>query len=541
MQEWLAKKLGDYMTASSGVSVVFDSAIVPRFSWKDSTISFKHVAVSRGIPNPKQPKMLPQHVHDDTHVAEPNSHFVASPQEPSTITKFRQRASDLVKMRKSEEEEKAAAQHSHFDPTKHTAFAITIDTVDVSLSLPRWLDGKGIIKDAVVQGVRGVVDRSQIVYDPEALTDRTAYRHKARLGDFHLESLVLEDFLVTIYQPDNFRPYTWSIFSAHIPTLRKQWLFLDLMSAESIVGQVDNCLFSLHRPQFMNRTNVDESEAAQRPESKWRRLSRFRVDGVNIDHLKGSESSGPLSWITSGQCDLVADIRFPKVEENDSFEAIIGDIADRFDEVVQGQQIIPGQKELSGGKAALEAPKASTRRLLGLEQPNQDQAANAAEPCVLMDLSIRFKDIKATIPVCSFLFNILPCSIFRSRCSCAYEGASAQIFNQNLGYVNGALIRPIVAFLNANRTLIPIKCQVEVPISEFDGSWTTFDTGILDAISEQVYMALAYHIQNSNDKRAKQVGLWSLQLTVRGVISALKSWNEREGLGSQLANTWNFA
>lgn len=107
--------------------------------------------------------------------------------------------------------------------------------------------------------------------------------------------------------------------------------------------------------------------------------------------------------------------------------------------------------------------------------------------------------------------------------------------------MNGALIRPIVAFLNANRTLIPIVCQVEVPISEFDGSWTTYDTGILDAISEQVYLALAFHIQNSNDRRARQVGLWSLQLTARGVISALKKWNEREGLGSQLVNDWNFA
>lgn len=408
MQEWLAKKLGTYMTASSGVSVVFDSAIVPRFSWRDSTISFKHVSVSRGVAQSSSTKAQQQQPQNDDSESAPvqgqvKPHFVASPEESSTLTKFRQRASELVKRRSPEAEENDSEQTPSFDPTKQTAFAITVDSIDVSLSLPRWLDGKGIIKDAVVKGVRGVVDRSQVVYDPEALTDRTAYRHKAQMGDFHLESLVLEDFLVTIYQPDHFRPYTWSIFSAHIPTLRKQWLFLDLMSAESIVGQVDNCLFSLHRPQFMNRTNEFESEAAQRPESKWKRLSRFRVDGVNIDHLKGSQSSGPLSWITSGQCDIVADIRLPKVEENDSFEAIIGDIADRFDEVVQGQQqqqqIIPGQKELSGGKVALAAPKASTRQLLGLNEPESEGSASAPEPSVLLDLSIRFKDIKATIPV----------------------------------------------------------------------------------------------------------------------------------------------
>lgn len=398
MQEWVGQKLGDYLTSSSGVSVVFDSAIVPRFSWKDSRISFKHVAISRGA--------APQQLSED-HPSEPDPPppvptyapdvVASSPDEATVLDKFRQRTQTLV--RASLREQGEHPQQTNFDPKQHTAFSITVDTIDVTLSLPRWLDGKGIIKDAVVKGVRGTVDRSNIEWNPNTPTDRTAYRHTSAPGDFHLESLVLEDFLVTIHQPENFRPYTWSIFSAHIPTLRKQWLFLDLMSAESIVGQVDNCLFSLHRPQFIHRTNIDESEAAASPETKWKRLSRFRIDGVNIDHLKSSRDSGPLSWITSGQCDLVADIRFPKVEEHDSFEAIIGDIADRFDEMLQGQQIIPGQKELSGGKAALEAPQPRTRRFLGLELPEQDREMGPVQPCVLMDLSIRFKDIKATIPV----------------------------------------------------------------------------------------------------------------------------------------------
>ena len=36
-------------------------------------------------------------------------------------------------------------------------FDLTIDSVDVTLSLRRWLDGKGLIEDAVVRGVRGVL------------------------------------------------------------------------------------------------------------------------------------------------------------------------------------------------------------------------------------------------------------------------------------------------------------------------------------------------------------------------------------------------
>lgn len=64
----------------------------------------------------------------------------------------------------------------------------------------------------------------------------------------------LEDVLVTVYQPHDFRPYTVSIFRADLNKLRKQWLCLDFLQAENIVGQIDNCLFSLHRPQSIGRT-----------------------------------------------------------------------------------------------------------------------------------------------------------------------------------------------------------------------------------------------------------------------------------------------
>lgn len=39
-------------------------------------------------------------------------------------------------------------------------FDLNIDSVDVTLSLWRWLDGKGLIEDAVVKGVRGSLGMS---------------------------------------------------------------------------------------------------------------------------------------------------------------------------------------------------------------------------------------------------------------------------------------------------------------------------------------------------------------------------------------------
>jgi distribution and morphology protein 31 len=100
---------------------------------------------------------------------------------------------------------------------------------------------------------------------------------------------------------------------------------------------------------------------------------------------------------------------------------------------------------------------------------------------------------------------------------------SRQYFTSDLSYINNALVRPIVAFINRNRTLIPIRCHIDLGLSEFNGSWTTYDVGILDRMSEQVYEALAHHVAQSNDQRIQTVGLWTLQMTASSVLSALKN------------------
>lgn len=112
-----------------------------------------------------------------------------------------------------------------------------------------------------------VADRRSVFWDPENPPDPAAFRHVARPGDFELSSLQLEDVLVTVYQPGGFRPYTASIFRADIRTFRKQWLFYDFLRAENVVGQFDNCLFSLHKPQSIGRTTDQDLK-----DGKWSRM-----------------------------------------------------------------------------------------------------------------------------------------------------------------------------------------------------------------------------------------------------------------------------
>lgn len=125
------------------------------------------------------------------------------------------------------------------------------------------MDGKGLVEDAVVKGVRGILDRRAIDWDPEHPLDPASFRNVARPGDFELQSLQLEDVLITVYQPGDFRPYTASIFRADLRCLRKQWLFYDFLCAENVVGQFDNCLFSLHKPQSIGRTTERDLKDGQ--------------------------------------------------------------------------------------------------------------------------------------------------------------------------------------------------------------------------------------------------------------------------------------
>ena len=39
----------------------------------------------------------------------------------------------------------------------YAIFDLNVDSVDVTLSLKRWLDGKGLVESAAVKGVRGIL------------------------------------------------------------------------------------------------------------------------------------------------------------------------------------------------------------------------------------------------------------------------------------------------------------------------------------------------------------------------------------------------
>ena len=45
------------------------------------------------------------------------------------------------------------------DDGNYTQFDLTIESVDVTLSFVKWMNGKGLVENAEVRGVRGVVGK----------------------------------------------------------------------------------------------------------------------------------------------------------------------------------------------------------------------------------------------------------------------------------------------------------------------------------------------------------------------------------------------
>ena len=50
-----------------------------------------------------------------------------------------------------------------YENANYSMFDLNVDSIDVTLSLTRWLDGKGLVQDAEVKGVRGVLGMSIVI------------------------------------------------------------------------------------------------------------------------------------------------------------------------------------------------------------------------------------------------------------------------------------------------------------------------------------------------------------------------------------------
>ncbi|KAJ3316653.1 Mitochondrial distribution and morphology protein 31, mitochondrial precursor [Blyttiomyces sp. JEL0837] len=562
VQELVAERLSKSLSKETGFEITFESAIVPR--WREGTIRLKNVsAICTG---------------------------------------------DTWQSRKAREKrERGLGELLEGEVDLNwTYWDLHVDSVDVTLSLWRWLEGHGIIQECKMNGVRGVVDRRHVKWDPEWVPTRRVPLQ----GDFEMERFVVEDLLLTILNP-GFRPYTMSVFSAELPLFRKQWLLYDMLCADSIIGMFDGCLFSVHRAQDPNvllarsvAAGGERAEAAAasligkrgRPANK---MSHLKINGIPIDHLN-TGATGPFGWITSGTLDVDFHLLMPQAQAYDDhlLDLIREEIAemkgvaiDRLEGMLQHhpentteRSIMMGDVILGGGhhQAQVVAPQAMAaasavanaaaavaakeslsnsgssggdvnsskereidfRRRSGVQYVQQNQhsaglagmehvasvggrysgggyateearirararAANSNkrsgqgqgqdskewEPAVRMWCRVGLNDLRASVPLTS----------------------------PHISYMNNALIRPIVAYMNAHRTRIPLSFETQIPLENFNGAWTFHSAGLVDLIGEEIGRAMTLLVLDERERirQLKRMSVWSLQSVTKNLMAAV--------------------
>ncbi|KAJ8329885.1 hypothetical protein BDV3_004057 [Batrachochytrium dendrobatidis] len=427
-----------------------------------------------------------------------------------------------------------------------TYWDLTVDRIDVNLSLWRLLDGRGPIKEAKLKGIRGMVDRRHIEFDPNWVPSRRV----PEFGDFEMDSFIVEDLLVTICNPD-FRPFSFSIFDAELPIFRKQWLLYDMMCADSVVGMYDNCLFSVHRSQSL--------DVFRDTPGNFDKVSHLKMSSVPIDHLKVG-ATGPISWLTRGTVDLDLHVLIPRITTNDDvFDQLFDELdgirevaIDKIEEVIAAH---PERQEILDKHSQWKDQKLQPRHHDLVSGVSHDLNPTVVVRNVPKTISNHHKDIryydtqysnatpsqkpsaydsqteqKESRPIyTNGVVNLglpMPKSenanvILHWRVKLNDLKAYVPLSNPHLSYMSSALIRPVVAYMNANRTSLPLASSAKMDINNFNGAWDIFSAGLVDVLSEETGRALSNLVQDERERtrRLRRIGIWSLQQCGKAILS----------------------
>lgn len=478
--DWLARRLTRYLAKHTGLEVSFGDLIVP--NWRTGTISFRNISVKSIV--------APVNAGDDR---DQNSNLLTD----ATIL-----LSDHGRDRRHLPE--------------HTVYDLTIAKAEVTLNMRRMLEGKGLVQRATIEGVRGSVDRRGV--RPMAYDE---WRHHPQRGDFDLEGFSLRDVLLTVHSSGDFRPYRFSIISAELARLRKRYILYDLLAAESIVGMMDESLFSMHIPQTHNLQRLPS-------------MRHFKLHSLSVDFLSHSHDNdgGPLSWLSKGRVDIDVFIKLPA-----DHPSLIGgsSLFGKIGSVTEG--LLVEILRDSGATALIEQLKRT-------EAPGGNPTL-ASLLSLNISLADGVKDLLKKWPFLSRLRSRMQEDFLNvdTRAMEAPEEAARHFmdarpdvmaFKVDFRFHNvrahapwSSTLRPLVAYINEQRPFIPLSCHFDLPRERLDGAWTMYEAGIADALYEGTRRSFEMLVEDRQRKirRLKKVSLWSLYALLRN----LRIWFTESG------------
>lgn len=193
-------------------------------------------------------------------------------------------------------------------------FHLFFHEIEINLSLKKWLQGKGLINDIKIFGIRGetVINYKEKKHNENSqelllnwFSNPNYKLMNVNISDskFH----VIENF------SDGSEPANVKIriFNLDISGLRFNQLLTDFLKANVITGSINNSLFTFHKRQHKLSYLGDMKGDL----SSWDRITRLRLNSINVNTL-GLNKTNSFNWIEDGDVDLVADIMLPQENED---------------------------------------------------------------------------------------------------------------------------------------------------------------------------------------------------------------------------------
>ncbi|KAJ3138797.1 Mitochondrial distribution and morphology protein 31, mitochondrial precursor [Physocladia obscura] len=554
LKDYLSEQISVYLSRVTGFEVSFESAVVP--NWKDGTIRLTNVSILC-TGDTWSRRVLAQRIKD---APSASSRTIHAEDDESTV-----------------QPEKSLSTSTSDIDLNWTYWDLHVHTIDVSLSLWRYWQGLGLVSACKMSGVRGVADRMHIVWPP----GWTPTRREPTPADFSMDEFVVEDLLVTVKNPEGSRPYNVSVYSARLGLFRQQWMLYDIMCAESIVGAFDNCLFSVRKWKVGGNNN---GQLQVDPKNLGAEMSHCKINGLPIEHFS-STVTGPFSWITNGSIDIDFHFLFPQHQDDQIFAQIrqefdqvkyiamdkLEELRERYQKsgvIVSSDEKAEAKLKRTGGVLSqsgitdsgmralmkenvvsstnplrtlrplkMTTPKKVRDERTGVEYIEAD--AEAEEDNQLIEtyeprqypsrytvgqnqMSPEFKpSVEDTAGINE---SGAPQLLFMHWAICLNDlKASVPLSTPHISYMNNALIRPIVGYMNSHRVRIPLTFEARTELTNFDGSWDFFSAGLIDIAAEEIGRALTLLVLDERERtrHLKRIGLWSIQNATKNLMEVV--------------------
>lgn len=408
-------------------------------------------------------------------------------------------------------------------------FSGNINSMDISLSFRKWYEGRGLIEDVEIHGLKGKVlkstNRTEDVIEEAKLTsssvrnggfadeeytqvsendDLTAIVNQRQLlflPSYELANFKLRDSQIDIYEEGNDIPLRISIFNCDLPRLRGSQVLFDFLNCTSISGAINESLFTLYKRQNFNNSKGDG------------KVVRFTLNGINLGNITASSSKLRLNWIVNGKSEITTDIALPEFGDTDSNFAVNTEynrISQIFSQLLHEMISAPCEDKKSDKVSRYNnnllkgALTAIYQTFTNDNQQVRDYNSNEkSSQYMIINVAIKFRDLKASLP---------------SELPVAASSSVPFISLQNLR----SLISYINEILASRDSPITIKSTVIHKINDMNDLNDLYHNKILDDIVSDIYEELLKMVELEEQRIIKErSSLWSHSLSSQLLLLGL--------------------